>query len=60
MAETRQLGARLAAEGPWQLLVNNVGGMWTERWEGPEGIEASVALNHLYPPFCSPRRSWTA
>ncbi|MEU0300500.1 SDR family NAD(P)-dependent oxidoreductase [Streptomyces sp. NPDC006175] len=49
LAETRRLGQRLAAEGALDLLVNNVGGMWTERWESPEGIEASIALNHLSP-----------
>ncbi|MFD6277110.1 SDR family NAD(P)-dependent oxidoreductase [Streptomyces sp. NPDC060209] len=49
LAGTRRLGERLAAEGGLNLLVNNVGGMWTERWESPEGIEASIALNHLSP-----------
>ncbi|MGW0707593.1 SDR family NAD(P)-dependent oxidoreductase [Streptomyces sp. NPDC002643] len=49
LAETRDLGRRLAAEGALDLLVNNVGGMWVQRWESPEGIEASVALNHLSP-----------
>ncbi|MET9089338.1 SDR family NAD(P)-dependent oxidoreductase [Streptomyces sp. NPDC004237] len=49
LAATRNLGRRLAAEGPLDLLVNNVGGMWVQRWESPEGIEASVALNHLSP-----------
>ncbi|MFJ8751563.1 SDR family NAD(P)-dependent oxidoreductase [Streptomyces sp. NPDC102441] len=49
LAETRQLGERLAGEGPLNLLVNNVGGMWTERWVSPEGVEASIALNHLSP-----------
>ncbi|MFF2729195.1 SDR family NAD(P)-dependent oxidoreductase [Streptomyces sp. NPDC058008] len=49
LAETRRLGERLAGEGGLGLLVNNVGGMWTERWEGPEGIEGSVVLNHLSP-----------
>ncbi|MGP3755588.1 SDR family NAD(P)-dependent oxidoreductase [Streptomyces sp. IBSNAI001] len=49
LAATRRLGERLAAEGALNLLVNNVGGMWTERWESPEGIEASIALNHLSP-----------
>ena len=49
LAETRRLGERLAGEGALDLLVNNVGGMWTERWESPEGIEASIALNHLSP-----------
>ncbi|MFE4213731.1 SDR family NAD(P)-dependent oxidoreductase [Streptomyces sp. NPDC056844] len=49
LAATRRLGERLAAEGALDLLVNNVGGMWTERWESPEGIEGSIALNHLSP-----------
>lgn len=43
------LGERLAGEGGLDLLVNNVGGMWTERRESPEGIELSIALNHLSP-----------
>ncbi|MFC8511843.1 SDR family NAD(P)-dependent oxidoreductase [Streptomyces sp. NPDC057257] len=49
LADTGALGRRLAAEGPLHLLVNNVGGMWVRRWESPEGIEGSVALNHLSP-----------
>ncbi|MFJ2295021.1 SDR family NAD(P)-dependent oxidoreductase [Streptomyces sp. NPDC087894] len=49
LAATRRLGEHLAAEGALNLLVNNVGGMWTERWESPEGIEGSIALNHLSP-----------
>ncbi|KDN77616.1 short-chain dehydrogenase [Streptomyces olindensis] len=49
LAETRQLGRRLAAEGALHLLVNNVGGMWVRRWESAEGIEGSVVLNHLSP-----------
>jgi NAD(P)-dependent dehydrogenase (short-subunit alcohol dehydrogenase family) len=49
LAETRALGERLAAEGPLQLLVNNVGGMWSKRWHTADGIEASFALNHLSP-----------
>ncbi|MEV1169297.1 SDR family NAD(P)-dependent oxidoreductase [Nonomuraea sp. NPDC049784] len=49
LAEVRALGARLAEEGPLQLLVNNVGGMWSTRWETADGIEASFALNHLSP-----------
>lgn len=47
--EVRALGVRLAAEGPLHLLVNNVGGMWSTRWETADGIEASFALNHLSP-----------
>ncbi|MET9080718.1 SDR family NAD(P)-dependent oxidoreductase [Streptomyces sp. NPDC004237] len=49
LAETRNVGRRLASEGVLHLLVNNVGGMWVTRWESAEGIEASVALNHLSP-----------
>ncbi|MCO5973693.1 SDR family NAD(P)-dependent oxidoreductase [Actinoallomurus soli] len=49
LAEVRALGERLAAEGPLQLLVNNVGGMWSKRWQTADGIEASFALNHLAP-----------
>jgi NAD(P)-dependent dehydrogenase (short-subunit alcohol dehydrogenase family) len=49
LAEVRALGERLAAEGPLHLLVNNVGGMWSQRRETADGIEASFALNHLSP-----------
>ncbi|NBF00192.1 SDR family NAD(P)-dependent oxidoreductase [Nonomuraea sp. KC401] len=49
LSGTRALADRLAAEGPLHLLVNNVGGMWTRRWEGAGGIEASLVLNHLSP-----------
>jgi len=49
LKEVRELGTRLAGEGPLQLLVNNVGGMWPTRWETADGIEAAFALNHLSP-----------
>ncbi len=49
LAEVRALGELLAAAGPWQLLVNNVGGMWSKRWETADGLEASFAVNHLSP-----------
>ncbi|MFI2779271.1 SDR family NAD(P)-dependent oxidoreductase [Streptomyces sp. ALB3] len=49
LAETRRLGERLAGDGGLDLLVNNVGGMWTGRRETSEGVEASIALNHLSP-----------
>jgi NAD(P)-dependent dehydrogenase (short-subunit alcohol dehydrogenase family) len=49
LPEVRALGERLAAEGPLQLLVNNVGGMWSKRRQAASGIEASFALNHLSP-----------
>ncbi|WP_432831433.1 SDR family NAD(P)-dependent oxidoreductase [Dactylosporangium sp. CA-092794] len=45
----RALGARLAQHGPLGLLVNNVGGMWPDRWETADGIEGAFALNHLAP-----------
>ncbi|MEV4567953.1 SDR family NAD(P)-dependent oxidoreductase [Nonomuraea sp. NPDC049419] len=45
----RALAVRLADEGPLQLLVNNVGGMWSTRRESADGIEAGVAVNHLSP-----------
>jgi NAD(P)-dependent dehydrogenase (short-subunit alcohol dehydrogenase family) len=49
LEQVRKLGAFLAEEGPLQLLVNNVGGMWSTRWETIDGIEAGFALNHLSP-----------
>jgi len=49
LAQVRALGDRIAAEGPLQLLVNNVGGMWPKLWRTADGIEASFALNHLAP-----------
>lgn len=49
LEQVRELGALLAEEGPLQLLVNNVGGMWSTRWGTADGIEAGFALNHLSP-----------
>jgi NAD(P)-dependent dehydrogenase (short-subunit alcohol dehydrogenase family) len=49
LADVRSLGERVAAEGPLHLLVNNVGGMWSNRWQTADGIEASFAVNHLAP-----------
>jgi hypothetical protein len=40
LEEVRDAGARLAAEGPLQVLVNSVGGMFSTRWETVDGIEA--------------------
>ncbi len=45
----RALAARLAEEGPLQVLVNNVGAMFTDRQRTVDGIEASFAVNHLSP-----------
>ncbi|WP_028924792.1 SDR family NAD(P)-dependent oxidoreductase [Pseudonocardia acaciae] len=47
LGEVRALGERLAERGPVELLVNNVGGMWSKRWNTVDGIEASFAVNHL-------------
>ncbi|MFC5663722.1 SDR family NAD(P)-dependent oxidoreductase [Kitasatospora misakiensis] len=47
--EVRALAARLAAEGPLKVLVNNVGAMFAERQRTTDGIEASFAVNHLSP-----------
>lgn len=45
---------RLAGEvvdryGRLDVLVNNVGGLYTERWETVDGVEASLAVNALNP-----------
>ncbi|APU13563.1 MULTISPECIES: SDR family NAD(P)-dependent oxidoreductase [Actinoalloteichus] len=47
--DVRALAARLAAAGPLTLLVNNVGGMFTDHRQTVDGIEASFAVNHLSP-----------
>ena len=47
-AEVRALAARLAAGGAAiDVLVNNVGAMFTRRRESADGIEMTFALNHL-------------
>ncbi|GGK94984.1 hypothetical protein Ppa06_63080 [Planomonospora parontospora subsp. parontospora] len=45
----RGLAARLAGEGPLNILVNNVGAMFADRQRTVDGIEASFAVNHLSP-----------
>ncbi|MGW0592335.1 SDR family NAD(P)-dependent oxidoreductase [Streptosporangium sp. NPDC002607] len=45
----RGLAARLAGEGPLNVLVNNVGAMFADRQQTVDGIEASFAVNHLSP-----------
>jgi len=47
--QVRALAARLAAEGPLSVLVNNVGAMFGQRQQTVDGIEASFAVNHLSP-----------
>ncbi|AJE43862.1 SDR family NAD(P)-dependent oxidoreductase [Streptomyces nodosus] len=49
LGEVRSLAARLAAEGPLKVLVNNIGAMFTQRRQTVDGIEASFAVNHLSP-----------
>ncbi|MEV5413079.1 SDR family NAD(P)-dependent oxidoreductase [Thermopolyspora sp. NPDC052614] len=49
LGTVRTLAARLAAEGPLTLLVNNVGAMFVDKQHTVDGIEASFALNHLSP-----------
>ena len=47
-AEIRALAERLTAGGvPIDVLVNNVGAMFTRRRESVDGIEMTFALNHL-------------
>ncbi|SHN75701.1 SDR family NAD(P)-dependent oxidoreductase [Cryptosporangium aurantiacum] len=49
LAEVRDVGRTIAAAGPLHLLVNNVGGMYVDRWESVDGIEGAFVLNHLTP-----------
>ncbi|WP_433665417.1 SDR family NAD(P)-dependent oxidoreductase [Nocardia sp. CA-128927] len=45
----RRLADRVAADGPLTVLVNNVGAMFADRQNSVDGIEASLAVNHLSP-----------
>lgn len=47
--EVRALAAHLAADGPLNVLVNNVGAMFSDRQHTVDGVEASFAVNHLSP-----------
>ncbi|PRY29584.1 short-subunit dehydrogenase [Pseudosporangium ferrugineum] len=49
LTEVRALAARLAGEGPLDLLVTNVGGMWVRPWTTAEGLDGVFTLNHLSP-----------
>ncbi len=49
-ADVRRLAHDVTAAGdPLDVLVNNVGGLYTRRWETIDGIEASLAVNALNP-----------
>lgn len=45
----RALAAEIAEDGPPAILVNNVGGMFSDKQHTVDGIEASFAINHLSP-----------
>lgn len=50
MAEVREAAQRVLDDpDPLQVLVNNAGAVIVERTETCEGIEATLALNHLAP-----------
>jgi len=49
LGEVRALAVRLADEGPIDVLVNNVGGMWVRPWTTADGVDGVFALNHLSP-----------
>ena len=48
MAETRQVGAAIAASEPRiDVLINNAGALFSHRQVTPEGLERTFALNHM-------------
>jgi NAD(P)-dependent dehydrogenase (short-subunit alcohol dehydrogenase family) len=48
--DVRSLAERFAARhGRLDLLVNNAAGLFAERWETEDGVEATLALTHLAP-----------
>lgn len=48
--EVRSLAERFGARhGRLDLLVNNAAGLYGERWETADGVEATLALTHLSP-----------
>ena len=49
-AEIRRLAQQFKADyDRLDVLINNVGGLYGERWETADGIEATLAMNHLNP-----------
>jgi len=48
LAETRQVGERIAAEEPHiDVLINNAGNIFIERGVTADGLERTFALNHM-------------
>ncbi|MDG4764102.1 SDR family NAD(P)-dependent oxidoreductase [Solwaraspora sp. WMMD406] len=47
LSAVRALADDIRATGPLDLLVNNVGGVYRQRWYTTEGIEATFAMSHL-------------
>ena len=43
----RALAGEIRAAGPLELLVNNVGGVYNQRWYTADGIEATFVMSHL-------------
>lgn len=43
----RALADEIRATGPFDLLINNVGGVYNQRWYTAEGIEATFVMSHL-------------
>lgn len=49
-AGTLALAARVLDDpAPLDVLINNVGGVWESREETPEGLEKTLAINHVHP-----------
>jgi NAD(P)-dependent dehydrogenase (short-subunit alcohol dehydrogenase family) len=50
VAENTRLAGAVASEvGALDLLVNNVGGIYAERWESADGYEGALAMNFIGP-----------
>lgn len=48
--EIRRLASKFTERfGRLDVLVNNIGGLYGKRWETVDGIEGTMALNHLCP-----------
>ncbi|MFA7585995.1 MAG: SDR family NAD(P)-dependent oxidoreductase, partial [Novosphingobium sp.] len=50
MADVKRVAAEIAALAPRiDVLINNAGGVRDQRYETPDGLEATFAANHLAP-----------